>query len=77
MRFFSSIIHFHSLSFKYFTPKLFGIRMSKLLLNWRLAIVEKGLDDGRRCPLCGKILRKDHKVCAICRQDSDKALVTE
>ncbi len=51
--------------------------MSKLLLNWRLAIVEKGLDDGRRCPLCGKILRKDHKVCAICRQDSDKALVTE
>lgn len=51
--------------------------MRGLLINWRFTSLEKGIIQSVKCPHCGKLLRKGHKLCVNCRQDPRKALVTD
>ena len=51
--------------------------MRGLLINWRFNSLEKGITKSVKCPHCGKLLRKGHKLCVNCRQDPRKALVTD
>ncbi len=47
------------------------------LPNWKLIALERGIIQAEKCPHCGKLLRKGHKLCVNCRQDPRKALVTD
>ncbi|MCF2144084.1 MAG: zinc ribbon domain-containing protein [Candidatus Heimdallarchaeota archaeon] len=40
--------------------------------RWKLAAVEKGILQPKKCPKCGKPLVKGSTVCVFCRQDSEK-----